>query len=140
MADGSPAPATDPNQFVPTTRPGTRAPHAWLEDGRSTLDLFGDGFVLLSLGAGPSDPARLLCAAGATGVPMRAVAIADAEVAALYETRLVLVRPDGHVAWRGDDVPADPAALVQHVRGAAGERPVMPQQHAEARTMRTHLL
>jgi hypothetical protein len=39
-------------------------------------------------------------------------------VAALYEQPLVLVRPDGHVAWRGGAVPAEPAALVDHVRGA----------------------
>ena len=45
----------DPTRFVPSTRPGTRAPHAWLDDDRSTLDLFGDGFVLLRLGANPPD-------------------------------------------------------------------------------------
>ena len=48
----------DPTQFVPSTRPGTRAPHAWLDDERSTLDLFGDGFVLLRLGANPPDATR----------------------------------------------------------------------------------
>ena len=52
------------------------------------------------------------------GVPLREVTIADPEIAALYERPLVLVRPDGHVAWRGDECPADAAAVVDRVRGA----------------------
>jgi hypothetical protein len=51
-------------------------------------------------------------------VPFMAVALDDPEIAALYERRLVLVRPDGHVAWRGDAPPADPLAVVDRVRGA----------------------
>lgn len=41
------------------------------------------------------------------------------DVAALYERKLVLVRPDGHVAWRADAPPADPLALADRVRGAS---------------------
>jgi hypothetical protein len=52
-------------------------------------------------------------------VPLREIAIADPEVAALYERKLVLVRPDGHVAWRADESPSDPGAIVDRVRGAA---------------------
>src|SRR5262245_27357533 len=107
VSDGTPPVPTEALQFVPTTTPGTRAPHAWLDGDRSTLDLFGDGFVLLRLGANPPDATRLLDAAKAQGVPMRGVTLADPDVAALYETKLVLVRPDGHVAWRGHDSPAD---------------------------------
>jgi hypothetical protein len=47
------------------------------------------------------------------------IPILDPAIGALYERRLVLVRPDGHVAWRGDDPPADPGALVDRVRGSA---------------------
>ena len=140
VPDGSPAPPGEPKQFVPTTRPGVRAPHAWLDDGRSTLDLFGDGFVLLRLGAHPPDPAPWHDAASTHGVPLRAVAIAEANIAALYETRLVLVRPDGHVAWRGNECPADAAAIVQRLRGAAVPRSIMPDRRSEARTARAHLL
>ena len=53
---------------------------------RSTLDLFGDGFVLLRLGADPPDATPLIDAAKARGVPLREVALADPDVAALYET------------------------------------------------------
>jgi 2-polyprenyl-6-methoxyphenol hydroxylase-like FAD-dependent oxidoreductase len=108
--------APEPPQFVASTKPGIRAPHAWLADGRSTLDLFGGGFVLLHFGDAGTAP--LLAAAKARGMPLREVAIADAEIAALYERRLVLVRPDGHVAWRADACPADAGAIIDTVRGA----------------------
>jgi hypothetical protein len=62
--------------------------------------------VLLRLGEAPPDAARLINAAKARRVPLREVAIADPAIAALYERKLVLVRPDGHVAWRGDDAPS----------------------------------
>ena len=63
--------------------------------------------------------APLVAAAQAQSLPLRVVDIAQREIAALYERGLVLVRPDGHVAWRGDAVPSDPAGLVRTVRGAA---------------------
>jgi hypothetical protein len=119
IPDGTPAPPPLPERFVASTRPGTRAPHAWLADGRSTLDLFGERFTLLRLGTHPADAAALIDAAKARGVPLHAIAIVDAELAALYERKLVLVRPDGHVAWRGDACPAEPGAVVDRVRGAA---------------------
>jgi 2-polyprenyl-6-methoxyphenol hydroxylase-like FAD-dependent oxidoreductase len=119
VPDGSTALVVDPKRFVPTTRPGVRAPHAWLDDMHSTLDLFGDGFVLLRLGSNPPDAAPLADAAATRGVPLRQVVIADPEIAELYETRLVLVRPDCHVAWRGNECPANAKAIVDRVRGAA---------------------
>jgi 2-polyprenyl-6-methoxyphenol hydroxylase-like FAD-dependent oxidoreductase len=119
VGDGTPAPAAEPPRFVPTTRLGARAPHATLADGRSTIDLFGDGFVLLQLGECPPDAAALSAAARKRAVPLREVAVPDPEIAALYERSLVLVRPDGHVAWRGDVSPTDPLAIIDRVRGAA---------------------
>jgi hypothetical protein len=95
-----------------------RAPHAWLPDGRSMLDLVGGDFVLLRFGEPQPDDARLVAAAAAVGLPIGVSDVRDAPAAALYERRLVLVRPDGHVAWRGDQVPADAAGLVDTVRGA----------------------
>jgi 2-polyprenyl-6-methoxyphenol hydroxylase-like FAD-dependent oxidoreductase len=139
VPDGtSPAPM-DPAQFVASTRPGTRAPHAWLDGERSTLDLFGDGFVLLRLGANPPDATRLLAAAKAQGVPMRAITLADPDVATLYETSLVLVRPDGHVAWRGNESPADATDIVNRIRGAASTVSVMAGEPRAADAPRAHL-
>jgi hypothetical protein len=118
VSDGSPAIPVETKQYVPSARPGTRAPHAWLEDGRSVLDLFGKGFVLLRLGAAPPSGASIAAAAETRRVPLTVVEIADETIAALYVRRLVLVRPDGHVAWRADDPPADALALIDKVRGA----------------------
>ncbi|MEV0640957.1 hypothetical protein AB0I77_39745 [Streptomyces sp. NPDC050619] len=104
--------------YIPTARPGHRAPHAWLPDGSSTLDLFGDGMVLLCFGRPTADAGRLLAAARAREVPFRIVEIDDPAAAALYARAFVLVRPDGMVAWRSDDLPTDPDCLIDTVRGA----------------------
>jgi hypothetical protein len=49
---------------------------------------------------------------------LQVVDLRDPTIAALYERSLVLVRPDGHVAWRADAVPEDALALIDRVRGA----------------------
>lgn len=118
--DGTP-PASIGGPYLPSARPGTRAPHVRLADGRSTLDLFGDGFVLLRLGENPPDADPLVGVATERSVPLDVVRIDEAEVATIYERKLVLVRPDGHVAWRGDTLPADALALVDRIRGATSE-------------------
>ena len=115
----SPAPPLTISDYHPTSYPGSRAPHAWLASGRSTLDAFGPGFTLLRLGADAPDPEVIEQAFAARRVPLAILPVADPAIGALYERRLVLVRPDGHVAWRGDALPADPGALVERVRGGA---------------------
>ena len=117
--DGSPPPPDEARKYVPVARPGHRAPHAWLADGRSTLDLFGRGFVLLGFDAAAGEAEPLIQAAQARGVPLEFVALAEPQVAALYERKFVLVRPDGHVAWRDDRMPDEPDRLIDVVRGAA---------------------
>jgi hypothetical protein len=124
VPDGTPRPPLQTSTYTPTSRPGSRAPHAWIGEGKSTLDLFGEGFVLLRFGANPPPARALQDAAAAVHMPLRIVDINDAEASRLYERRLVLVRPDGQVAWRGDALPDDVATLVDTVRGAiAGEAP-----------------
>ena len=118
VPDGTQATSDEYDHYVPTTRPGSRAPHAWLPDGRSTLDLFGDGFVLLCFDELNTDVEDLSKAFSAHQVPLMVVRIDDLDIAALYERTRVLVRPDGHVAWRGDLV-VDPASIVEIVRGAS---------------------
>ncbi len=117
--DGSAPPPDEARRYVPTARPGHRAPHAWLADGRSTLDLFGRGFVLLGFGAAAAEAAPLLDAARERSMPITFAGIAEPQVAALYQRKFVLVRPDGHVAWRGDRLPDDSPRLIDVVRGAA---------------------
>jgi hypothetical protein len=127
--DGTPAPPLEGQSYTQMARPGARAPHAWIGEGRSTLDLFGKGFVLLRLVAGlgadapPGD--SVVRAFAAAGVPLRVETLPQPEVRRLYERALVLVRPDGHVAWRADAEPADATALADCVRGAGALRQVV---------------
>lgn len=117
VPDGTATVADDFSVYIPNARPGARAPHAWLEDGRSTLDLFGNGFALLAFeSANPADIALLEKAMKEKNVPVQVIHIGDQDVARLYEKALVLVRPDGHVAWRGDTV-INTEEIVATIRG-----------------------
>ncbi|MDA0665014.1 MAG: FAD-dependent monooxygenase, partial [Proteobacteria bacterium] len=117
VADGTMAPEGE-DRLKPSARPGTRAPHCWLEEGKSTLDLFGDGFVLLRLNASNIDIDALQSVAAARGVPLRVIDLDNEDAVRLFERALVLVRPDAHVAWRGDALPDDCGALIDRLRGA----------------------
>jgi 2-polyprenyl-6-methoxyphenol hydroxylase-like FAD-dependent oxidoreductase len=116
--DGTPVPPLEGQTYTRVARPAPRAPHAWIGEGRSTLDLYGKGFVLLRLGDDPPSGDGIVRAFAAAGVPLRREALTAPEVRTLYERALVLVRPDGHVAWRADQEPADASALADCVRGA----------------------
>jgi 2-polyprenyl-6-methoxyphenol hydroxylase-like FAD-dependent oxidoreductase len=116
--DDAEAPLLEVARYTPTTVPGARAPHVWLSDERSTLDLFGRGFVLVR-STPDVDTSALEDAAAECGVPLRVETIGEPAVRDTYERDLVLVRPDGHVAWRGDEVPADPQAVLDRIRGAS---------------------
>jgi 2-polyprenyl-6-methoxyphenol hydroxylase-like FAD-dependent oxidoreductase len=116
VPDGSPEPPDDYHTYVPTNRAGHRAPHVWLGENKSTLDLFGDGFVLLDLSDTDRYSQSLIGAATAAGVPLRRYALPPG-LESLYSTRLTLVRPDGHVAWRGDQLDLDPSEFLGVVTG-----------------------
>jgi 2-polyprenyl-6-methoxyphenol hydroxylase-like FAD-dependent oxidoreductase len=121
VSDGSPEPAIDPEQYVPTARPGHRAPHVALLDGRSVVDLFRGRFTLLNL-TPTADSSTLVEAFHSRRIPVD-VEWVDAEgVREAYGCAIVLVRPDGIVAWRGDSVPADPDLLVDQVTGRIRSR------------------
>ena len=118
VPDGTPAPPDEVMSYTQTARPGSRAPHVWLAPGQSTLDLFGKGFVLLRFARAINADA-LIAAGKKAGVPLHIVDLDHAAAANIYERKLVLVRPDGHVAWRADSTPADCTTLIDTVRGAA---------------------
>lgn len=111
-------PAQEVHRYVQSARPGHRAPHVWLKGTHSTLDLFGKGYVLLRFLGAPPDVSGLVEAAALRGAPLKVVDLTHAAAAEAYEKRLVLVRPDGHVAWRGDAQPDDPLHIIDIVRGA----------------------
>lgn len=116
IADGTPPPPLDHGHYVPSTWPGSRAPHVWLKDGRSTLDLFGKGFVLVAFTEGPTS--SFTDAAQRAGVPLEVIGMDDKQVREIYERNFVLVRPDGHVAWRGNAIPGNTNEIIDKVRGA----------------------
>jgi 2-polyprenyl-6-methoxyphenol hydroxylase-like FAD-dependent oxidoreductase len=120
VPDGSPEPPDDPTQLVPSSWPGMRAPHAFTGAdtslrGESTLDWFGRDFVLVE-GPGATG-APLIGALQALGAPVQQRRVEAPALVDLFERPLVLVRPDGHVAWRGTSVPDDATALARTVCG-----------------------
>jgi hypothetical protein len=119
VPDGTPPPPDEVMSYRQTARPGSRAPHVWLRPERSILDLFGKEFVLLRFGADPPACDTFNAAARRRKVPWRIVDIDTEEARTLYERRLVLVRPDGQVAWRADTTPDDALQVIDIVRGAA---------------------
>ena len=112
--DGTPAPPDTWDAYTPVDRPGARAPHVWLAPGHAAYDEFGRGFTLLDFGA-PDAAGAIEAAARTRGVPLKTLRLAAP--AGLYRSKLVLVRPDQHIAWHGDAV-ADPLAVVDRARGA----------------------
>ncbi len=111
--EDTPAPPDEFNRYVPSGFPGARAPHRWV-GAASLLDLFGRDFTLLVLGAG--DPAAWEAAATHLDIPLAVVRSDDPATRELYGADLVLVRPDHHIAWRGDGA-ADPNAVLARAVG-----------------------
>ncbi|HKR90208.1 MAG TPA: FAD-dependent monooxygenase [Phenylobacterium sp.] len=108
--------APDPwDNYIPSDAAGARAPHFSLPDGRSLYDEFGDGFCLVAFGS--ADCSNLEHAAAERSVPMSVVRLAARPRD--YDHDLVLVRPDHHIAWSGDRLPADCFDLIDQVRGAS---------------------
>jgi 2-polyprenyl-6-methoxyphenol hydroxylase-like FAD-dependent oxidoreductase len=111
VPDGTEPPIDSASEYVPTAKPGGRAPHAWIGENQSILDLFDRRFTLLRFDAdADADPLR--DAAVRRNIPFEIIDIDSPEVARLYERKLVLVRPDGHVAWRAEAAPAVADALL----------------------------
>jgi 2-polyprenyl-6-methoxyphenol hydroxylase-like FAD-dependent oxidoreductase len=119
VPDGTPEPAADPERYVPTARPGHRAPHIALADGRSVLDLFRGRFTLLNI-APAIDSGPLAQAFRNRGMPVDEEWTGADGARELYGCAIALVRPDGVVAWRGDSCPAEPEALLDRVTGQMG--------------------
>ena len=114
--DGGNHPSYTMSNYTPSTVPGCRVPHLWCADGRSLYDAMGPEFTLLRFDS-TTQVAALELAARERGVPLKVLDLERPE-AACFRDALLLSRPDQHVAWRGDRLPADPLALIDRVRGA----------------------
>ena len=114
--DGEAQPGYTMATFQESTVPGCRLPHFWLQDGRSLYDALGPDYTLLVLG-GDTDAARLSADAAAAGFPLTVADLRAERAPATYKTKLVLARPDQHVGWRGDALPADLRGLFGFLAG-----------------------
>ncbi|URN03210.1 FAD-dependent monooxygenase [Actinomadura madurae] len=109
----------DIGTYVPSADPGARFPHAWLPDGTSIFDRLGPEFTLVVVDD-PDLAARvtpLLDLAHAHGIPMTLLELSGPECLDVYRYRLILVRPDLHVAWSDDEPPARPGDLLASLLG-----------------------
>jgi hypothetical protein len=120
--DDEVAPSYSMSEFESSTVPGCRAPHFWLEDGRSFYDVMDTGFALLRLDRA-AEVAPLTGAAQQRGIPVQVIDVTPETAGPAYRQRLVLVRPDQHVAWRGKELPARPDDLLALITGHAAPVP-----------------
>jgi 2-polyprenyl-6-methoxyphenol hydroxylase-like FAD-dependent oxidoreductase len=116
VPDGSIAAAWDRRTFVPTVRPGHRAPNMVLGEQHTLFDHFGPGFTLVDALDDDSQSSRLLTEAAGGGLPIQHLTLTDPALAALYDHRLVLIRPDLHIAWSGTDA-TEAADIIARIRG-----------------------
>ena len=114
--DGEQQPPYTMADFTPSTVPGCRVPHFWLGDGRSLYDALGLNYTLLRFDA-TVDVDDLLEVAQRMGMPLQILDVDPTFVPDVYTMKLVLVRSDQHVAWRGDLIMGDVVGMIERVSG-----------------------
>ncbi|MGH8633579.1 MAG: FAD-dependent monooxygenase, partial [Burkholderiales bacterium] len=112
-------PDPDNSRYVPTTWPGARLPHVWLNDGSALQDRLGPGYTLLRLGGSQADVSGLKRAMRATGAPLDVLDIRDEAAREIAGFDLLLVRPDLHVAWRGNQLADEASSIAAVATGRA---------------------
>ena len=104
--------------YIPTTRPGVRIPHLWLKDGSALQDHLRSGYALITCAPYAAGLEKLGEAFRSLHCPFQVLDVSDVPQAReIYARDYVLLRPDLHVAWRGNNAPADPARLAAVVTG-----------------------
>ncbi len=118
VPDGTTAPEQSPGLYIPSACPGSLAPHLWLADGSSLYDHFGTGYTLLVTNGDVSASSALVQAAERKKIPLKVIRPADDRLAWRYQAPFALIRPDQHVAWRGDLAGADADSILNRLSGA----------------------
>jgi 2-polyprenyl-6-methoxyphenol hydroxylase-like FAD-dependent oxidoreductase len=108
-------------EYQPTTWPGARLPHLWLDDGTPMQDRIGDGYTILKLGRSKADASGLEKAIRARGAPVAVLDVPDRIAREIYGYELILIRPDLHVVWRGNAAPEDAAEIAAIATGHFSE-------------------
>lgn len=104
-------------EYQPTTWPGARLPHVWLDDGMPMQDRVPDGYTILKLGRTKADLSGLEYAIRARGAPVTVLDVPDRIARDIYGHDLILLRPDLHVVWRGNAAPEDAAEVAAIATG-----------------------
>jgi len=104
-------------EYVPTTWPGARLPHVWLEGHVALQDRLGPGYTLLRFGATGEDASALQRSFAAYGAPFDVLHVADDAARDVYGYDLILLRPDLHIVWRGNQLPIEPDELAAIATG-----------------------
>lgn len=104
-------------EYQPTTWPGARLPHVWLDDGTPMQDRIPDGYTILKLGRTKADLSGLERAIRARGAPVTVLDVPDRIARDIYGHDLILLRPDLHVVWRGNAAPEDAAEVAAIATG-----------------------
>ena len=86
----------------------------WLAGHTAIQDRIGQGYTLLRLGGSAE---RTLELEKAMKAPFEVLDIPDAVARDVYGFDLILLRPDMHIAWRGNRLPADSRRLAAMVTG-----------------------
>ncbi|ODT60665.1 MAG: hypothetical protein ABS77_09530 [Phenylobacterium sp. SCN 69-14] len=126
--DGEAAPPYSMGEASLSTAPGCRMPHFWVDEaaGVSVSELLGPDYTLVQL-APDADAQPIVKAAATAGVPLQVATVAPPAGLDVFQHRLLIVRRDVHIVWRGDAAPDDLAGLMQRLRGARPlEKPVSP--------------
>jgi 2-polyprenyl-6-methoxyphenol hydroxylase-like FAD-dependent oxidoreductase len=104
-------------EYQPTTWPGARLPHVWLDDGTPMQDHVPDGYTILKLGRTKADAGGLERAIRSHGAPATVLDVPDRIAREIYGYDLILLRPDMHVVWRGNTAPEDAAEVAAIATG-----------------------
>jgi 2-polyprenyl-6-methoxyphenol hydroxylase-like FAD-dependent oxidoreductase len=104
-------------EYHPTTWPGARLPHVWLNDGAAMQDRIPNGYCILKLGGTEADARGLEHAIRARGAPVTVLEVPDRIAREIYGHDLILLRPDLHVVWRGNAAPDDVARVAAIATG-----------------------
>jgi hypothetical protein len=113
---GGPEPSIE--DYRPTTWPGVRLPHIWIEPGTlSVHDRIGDGYTLLRTAANKGDATDLQQAFATLGAPLAVLDLDSEASRRVYGYDYLLIRPDLHVAWRGNALPKDVGHVARVVTG-----------------------
>jgi FAD-dependent monooxygenase len=126
LEQGGLEPSWSPDRYVPSTFVGSRAPHVYLKDGSPIFDHFGEYWTLFEFAKGddhePTGSQKFVDAAREMPIPLKHVVLSDEDNAgSVWQARLVLVRPDGHVAWRGEDA-GDQEVIQEVLKTITGQK------------------